>query len=146
MLLFVYGILRDPELLAAVLNRPLRADQVLAAVAPGYRATYAPNRLTPALVRAPGGAAEGLVLLGLSAFEHDLIDALADSASRRMVLPVMIGEELHEALAHLPAGPIVPGDPWSLTHWQAVHKAAALPGEIARAAEMRQRLIAIRPH
>ncbi|WP_395818242.1 gamma-glutamylcyclotransferase family protein [Devosia sp.] len=146
MLLFVYGILRDPELLAAVLDRPLRADQVLAAVAPGYRATYAPNRLTPALVRAPGGAAEGLVLLGLSAFEHDLIDALADSASRRMVLPVMIGEELHEALAHLPAGPMVPGDPWSFTHWQAVHKAAALPGEIARAAEMRQRLIAIRPH
>ena len=36
--LFVYGTLRDPELLSAVLGRPLRAGEALGAVAPGFRA------------------------------------------------------------------------------------------------------------
>ena len=62
--LFVYGTLRDPDLLAAVLGRPLQAGEVIAAAAPGFRATHYPNRVYPALIRAPGGFAEGLVLLG----------------------------------------------------------------------------------
>jgi len=144
--LFVYGILRDPELLAGVLGRSLRAGEALGGVAPGWRASFAPNRRTPGLVRAPGGRAEGLVLLGLSPFEHDLVDQVEGDGFRRGIVPVMIEEELHEAQAHLPTVPFSPGDPWSLAHWQATHKHAALPGEIARAAALRQRLIAIRPH
>ena len=55
--LFVYGTLRDPDLLAAVLGRPLAACEILAAVAPGFRAAHYPNRIYPALIRAPGAAA-----------------------------------------------------------------------------------------
>jgi gamma-glutamylcyclotransferase (GGCT)/AIG2-like uncharacterized protein YtfP len=145
-LLFVYGTLRDADLLAAVLGRPLRGGEALAAVAPGFRATHYPNRIYPALIRAPGGAAEGLVLTGLSAFELDLLDQYEGSEYRRGIVPVMIEEELHEAEAYLPAIPVAGGDPWTLERWQTVHKAGALAGEAALAEEIRRRLIAVRPN
>ncbi len=145
-LLFVYGTLRDPDLLAAVLGRPLRAAEALAAVAPGFRATHYPNRIYPALIRAPGGSAEGLLLTGLSPFEVDLLDQFEGSEYRRDIVPVMIEEELHEAQAYLPAIAVAGGEPWSLEHWQAVHKADVLQADAAQADEIRRKLIAIRPH
>lgn len=144
--LFVYGTLRDPDLLAAVLGRPLAAGEMLAAVAPGFRATHYPNRIYPALIRAPGGVAEGLVLVGLSAFEWDLLDQFEGSEYRRAIVPVMIGEELHEAHAYLPSIPVSGGDPWSLQRWQALHKADVLRADAVQADEIRTKLIAIRPN
>jgi gamma-glutamylcyclotransferase (GGCT)/AIG2-like uncharacterized protein YtfP len=146
-LLFVYGTLRDPDLLAGVLNRPLRADRMLAATAPGFAAVNYPGRLYPALVRVPGAAADGLVLTDLAAFEHDLLDAFEGNEYRRGVVPVMIGEELHEAAAYLPAI-AVPADapPWTLATWQQQHKPRVLGAERAGAEEIRRRLIAVRPH
>jgi gamma-glutamylcyclotransferase (GGCT)/AIG2-like uncharacterized protein YtfP len=144
--LFVYGTLRDPDLLAAVLGRPLSDAEALAAVAPGFRAMHYPNRIYPALIRAPGGNAEGLALVGLTPFELDLLDAFEGSEYRRSVVPVMIGEELHEADAYLPTIAIAGGDPWTLERWQAVHKADILQVEALQAEEIRQKLIAIRPH
>ena len=145
-LLFVYGTLRDPDLLCAVLGRPLRAGETLAAVAPGFRATHYPNRIYPALIRAPGGSAEGLLLTGLSPFELDLLDQFEGQEYRRDIVPVMVGEELHEAMAYLPAIPVAGDDPWTLEHWQAVHKAAVLKADAALADDIRRKLIAIRPH
>lgn len=146
-LLFVYGTLRDPDLLAGVLNRPLRADRMLAATAPGFAALHYPGRLYPALVRAPGAAAEGLVLTDLTAFEHDLLDAFEGAEYRRGLVPVMIDEELHEAAAYLPAI-AVPADapPWTLAAWQRHHKPRVLGSERAGADEIRRRLIAVRPN
>src|SRR5690348_7753130 len=101
--LFVYGTLRDPDLLSGVLNRPLNAGHMLPATAPGFAAVHYPNRIYPALVRKPGAAAEGLILTDLSPFEKDLLDAFEGPEYRRDIIPVMIGEELHEAFAYLPA-------------------------------------------
>jgi hypothetical protein len=55
--------------------------------------------------------------------------------------------ELHEADAYLPtiALPTNAHD-WSLSRWQAEHKARVLVSEGAEAARLRQRLIAIRPN
>lgn len=145
-LLFVYGTLRDPDLLFAVLGRPLRADAVLAAVAPGYRATYYPGRVYPALIRGSGGAADGLVLVGLTPFEFDLLDRFEGSEYHRGVVPVMIGEELHEADAYLPSVAVTGGDPWMLERWQAAHKADVLRADAAQADEIRRALIAVRPN
>jgi len=144
--LFVYGTLRDPDLLAAVLGRPLAAGEILAAVAPGFRTTHYPNRTYPALIRAPGGTAEGLVLMGLSAFEFDLLDEFKGKEYRRDIVPVMTGEELHEAHAYLPSIPISGRDPWSLERWQVVHKAEVLRADAMRAENIRVKLIAIRPN
>jgi gamma-glutamylcyclotransferase (GGCT)/AIG2-like uncharacterized protein YtfP len=144
--LFVYGTLRDPDLLAAVLGRALRPGEAEPAVAPGFRATFYPGRIYPALIRAPGGAAEGLLLLSLSPFELDLLDAFEGEEYRRGVVPVIVGEELHEANAYLPAIPVAGDDPWLLEVWQAEHKSRVLGADAAQAAEIRQKLIAIRPH
>jgi gamma-glutamylcyclotransferase (GGCT)/AIG2-like uncharacterized protein YtfP len=145
--LFVYGTLRDPDLLAAILNRPLPADAALAAVAPGFAALHYPGRPYPALVRKPGGAAAGLALLGLSPFERDLLDRFEGAEYVRGVLAVLLGEELHEAEAYLPAVTVpATSPPWSLAGWQARHKPHVLAGEIATAQALRARLLAVRPH
>jgi gamma-glutamylcyclotransferase (GGCT)/AIG2-like uncharacterized protein YtfP len=145
--LFAYGTLRDPDLLAAALNRPLRPDGALYARAPGFRAVHYPNRVYPALIRAPGAAAEGLLLTDLSAFERDLLDAFEGEEYRREVIPAMVDVELHEAYAYLPAITVPPTAPeWSLAAWQASHKRKVLAAEAASAAEIRTRLISVRPH
>ncbi|MBI4923071.1 MAG: gamma-glutamylcyclotransferase [Devosia nanyangense] len=146
-LLFVYGTLRDPDLLAAVLARPLVGAAMPAAVAPGFCAVHFPGRIYPALIRAPGAAAEGLVLADLTPFERDLLDAYEGEEYRRSLIPVMIGEELHEAFAYLPAIVVpVDAEPWTLSAWQAAHKPRVLGSERAAADALRTRLIAIRPH
>jgi hypothetical protein len=145
--LFVYGTLRDPDLLPAVLGRALPAGSVHTAEAPGFRAVHYPGRVYPALVMAPGAAAPGLVLTALTPFERDLLDAFEGEEYRRGPIPVMIGEELHEADAYLPAI-AVPADaePWSLNRWQTMHKPRVIVGEVATSEALRARLIAIRPN
>lgn len=146
-LLFLYGTLRDPDLLAGVLARPLNGDAMLAAHAPGFAAVHYPGRPYPALVRSPGGAAEGLVLTDLSTFERDLLNMFEGEEYRPSIIPVIIGEELHEALAYLPAIAIPPdAGPWTLGNWQIRHKPNVLSSERQSADQIRLKLIAIRPH
>jgi gamma-glutamylcyclotransferase (GGCT)/AIG2-like uncharacterized protein YtfP len=144
--LFVYGTLRDDQMLAAVLGRPLQPGERLPAVAPGHVTVHYPGRAYPALRRQPGGEAPGDVLIRLSRFELDLLDRFEGDEYRRGVVPVMVGEELHEADAYLPAIAVRGGAAWSLAHWQARHKPLALPREAMAADEIRQRLIATRPN
>ncbi|HEY4201707.1 MAG TPA: gamma-glutamylcyclotransferase family protein [Devosiaceae bacterium] len=146
-LLFVYGTLRDPDLLAGVLARRLNAAAMLPATAPGFRAVHYPARAYPALVRVPGATAEGLVLTDLTPFERDLLDAFEGAEYRPTLIPVMIAEEVHEAFAYLPAIAVPPdAAPWTLEHWRRQHKPRVIAGEHAGADELRQRLIAVRPH
>lgn len=144
--LFVYGTLRDDQMLAAVLNRPLQPGERLPAVAPGHVTVHYPGRAYPALLRQPGGVAPGNVLIRLTRFELDLLDRFEGDEYRRGVVPVMIDEELHEADAYLPVVEVRGNAPWSLEQWQALHKLQALPREAMAADEIRQRLILTRPH
>lgn len=145
--LFVYGTLRDPDLLAAVLGRAV--GTAYPARAPGFRAVHYPRRVYPALVRAPGAAAEGLLVTGLTPFERDLLDAYEGDEYARGPIAAMLADEpeLHEADAYLPAI-AVPTDAheWSLSRWQQEHKPRVLVSESAVAARLRERLIAIRPN
>ena len=147
--LFVYGTLRDPDLLAGLLGRRLPPETVHAARAPGFKAVHYPGRIYPALVRSPGAGADGLLIAGLSPFERDLLDAYEGEEYRRTPIPTMLTEEpeLHEADAYLPVV-AVPTDAheWSLSRWQGEHKARVLVNELAEAARLRERLIAIRPN
>ncbi|MGN6486291.1 MAG: gamma-glutamylcyclotransferase family protein [Devosia sp.] len=147
--LFVYGTLRDPELLAAVLGRPLRPGTLHAARAPGFKVVPYPQRVYPALVRVPGGTADGLLLTGLTPFERDLLDAWEGDEYRRGPIATMLADEpeLHEADAYLPVAPVSAAAPeWSLSRWQAEHKPLTLVTEYAAAARLRERLLAIRPN
>src|SRR5689334_12650303 len=93
--LFVYGTLRDPDLLAGILCRPPASERHVHAAAPGFRAVHYRARIYPALVRAPGAAAPGLLLTDLSSFERDLLDAYEGDEYRRELIPVMVDAELH---------------------------------------------------
>ena len=146
-MLFAYGTLRDPDLLSGVLGRSRKTTAALPAAAPGMAAVHYPGRIYPALVRRPGGAAAGVVLTDLTPFEMDLLDAFEGEEYRREIIPVMIGEELHEAFAYLPVIAIPVNAPdWTLRDWQHEHKARVLAGERATAEELRRKLIAIRPN
>ncbi|RYH11027.1 MAG: gamma-glutamylcyclotransferase [Alphaproteobacteria bacterium] len=147
--LFAYGTLRDPDLIGAVLGRPLRPGSAHPARAPGFKAVYYPGRIYPALIRSPGAGAEGVLITGLSPFERDLLDAYEGDEYRRGPIATMLADEpeLHEADAYLPVV-TVPTDAheWSLSRWQAEHKTRAIVSESAEAARLRERLIAIRPN
>ena len=137
-LVFVYGTLCDPELRAAVLGRVLAPPQVAAAVVPGHCAVLWPGRTYPGLVRRPGGIAEGLLLLGLSAADVERLDVYEGPEYRRVLLPAIVDGELHEAEAFVPVPPFAgDGAAWSLHHWQANHKRAALVALAEEAARRR---------
>jgi gamma-glutamylcyclotransferase (GGCT)/AIG2-like uncharacterized protein YtfP len=142
-MLFVYGTLRDPELLSAVLGRPASG---LTAAAPGFAAVHYPGRIYPALLRRPGAVTAGLVLTDLTAFELDLLDAFEGDEYRRSIVPVIVDEALHEAFAYLPTVAVKDQPEWSFAHWQMEHKARVLAGETATAEQLRTKLIAIRPN
>jgi gamma-glutamylcyclotransferase (GGCT)/AIG2-like uncharacterized protein YtfP len=142
-MLFVYGTLRDPDVLGAVLGRSATG---LNAAAPGYAVVYYPGRVYPALLRRPGAAAPGRVLTDISLFEIDLLDAFEGDEYRREIIAVMIDEELHEAFAYMPVVAVAGQPDWTLPTWQAEHKARILAGERATAEQLRAKLIASRPH
>jgi hypothetical protein len=145
--LFVYGTLSDPDLLAAVIGRRVDARNILAAVAPGFRAVFYPQRIYPALVRAPGGRAAGFLILGLTPFERDVLDAFEGAEYLREITPVVVDEEVHEADAYIPVIAIAADAPaWSLSTWQQNHKPHVLFEDGAAAADLRARLIAVRPN
>lgn len=143
--LFFYGTLRDLDLLRAVLGRQPAPGHLALGTAPGFR-TVGPAGGYPALVRAPGGRAEGLVLLAVTSFELDLLDAFAAGDYRRAPIPVIVEAELHEIEAYLPVAKVPPAPDWSLAAWRETQKAGALAGDGRTAAELRARLIASRPN
>ena len=145
--LFAYGTLRDPDILRAVLGRPLVPHALHPARAPGFRAVPYPGRVYPALVRVPGSAAEGLVITDLTPFERDLLDAFEGAEYLRQPIAVLIEEDLFEADAYLPTMPVSAGNTeWSLLRWQTNHKADVIVVEAETASELRARLIATRPN
>lgn len=120
---------------------------MIAAAAPGYSAVLYPQRIYPALVPAPGARAEGILILGLTPFERDVLDVFEGAEYRRGIVPVIVDEELHEADAYLPVVKVAANAPrWSLAHWQATHKAEVLVEDGAAGADIRARLMAVRPN
>jgi hypothetical protein len=145
--LFAYGTLSDPQLLMRLLARPVTAATLIPASAPGWRAAQLAGKPWPVLVRAPGRAASGVLVMGLSPFERDLLDAYEGAGYKRSPVAVMVDVELFEADAYLPALAPPPDAPdWQLAEWQMNHKPRALVSEGAEADRLREKLIAIRPH
>ncbi|MEO3785975.1 gamma-glutamylcyclotransferase family protein [Actinocorallia sp. B10E7] len=72
--LFVYGTLRFPEVLDALLGR---VPELSPARAEGWRVAALPGRVYPGLVAA-GGVADGLLIRGLAPDELELLHAYED--------------------------------------------------------------------
>lgn len=123
--LFVYGTLRDPDILAAVIGRNPAAVEPAALV--GYRAAVYPGRTYPGLAAAPGARAAGLLLTGLDARELALLDAFEAEEYRRAAVTVATAEGDRAAEVYLPVVPIAPdAADWTLDEWAARHKAGML--------------------
>ena len=135
--LFIYGTLRDPDILAAVLGRNVPPAALQPATAQGYRTVYYPGQVYPALVAAPGDSAAGALLQGLSAGELAALDAYEGDEYRRASLVVQTDIGAGTALAYLPTQAIAPDAPaWTLETWTATHKPIVLTheSEVAKAA------------
>ena len=142
-LLFAYGTLRDPDLLAGVLGRPLRRDAMLPAAAPGFAAVHYPERVYPALIAVPDGDAPGLLLHGLTAIELSILDAFEGDEYRRDTIVVQTRSGTVRADVYLPVTAIgTDATPWTLELWTALHKSSVLSGERSTAAALRERLSA----
>ena len=98
--LFVYGTLRFPEVLDALLGR---VPELSPARAEGWRAAALPGRVYPGLGAAPG-TADGLLVGGLGAAELALLHAYEDTEYEVVEIrltdgrPALAYRWLHEAL------------------------------------------------
>lgn len=136
--LFLYGTLRDPDILAAVLGRLVAPADLAAATASGCVAVYYPGRLYPALVRRAATAAPGL-LMRATADDLAALDAFEGDEYRRGALEVATASDVVSAQVYWPAVAVPPSVPdWTLERWTLEHKAQVLAREtaLARAARL----------
>ncbi len=117
--LFVYGTLRDREILAAVLGRTVDTAVLRPAQAPGWRAVYYPGESYPALVVAERDAAPGLLIDRLTVTDFERLDLYEGNQYRRCVISTLCGAETVMADAYLPLIAIAPDAPaWNLDEWK----------------------------
>ncbi|WP_404401286.1 gamma-glutamylcyclotransferase family protein [Pelagibacterium halotolerans] len=121
--LFVYGTLRDPHVLAAVVNRRLHETETAPARAPDFRTVYYPGHTFPAIIPVPGTAAPGLVLYGLGETEMALLDAYEGDDYIRAPVTIAVRGEAITAWAYLPTAQISADAPdWTLEQWNEIHR------------------------
>jgi hypothetical protein len=134
LLLFLYGTLRDPEILAAVLGRSPSGDDLVLATAPDCAAVGFPDRPYPALVRRAGSVAEGLLLKRVTPRDIAALDAFEGEEYRRGPIAVAVASAVLPAEVYWPAIPVPPSSPdWTLDRWTREHKQRVLARETALA-------------
>jgi gamma-glutamylcyclotransferase (GGCT)/AIG2-like uncharacterized protein YtfP len=138
--LFVYGTLRDLDVLDALLGRALKDQERIDATAPGFAAVHYPDRVYPGLIVNPAGNAPGLLLYGLTAIDLNVLDAFEGNEYRRAAIAVQTRSGPASADVYLPVTPIrADAPPWTLEQWTALHKSSVLAGERSTAAALRER-------
>lgn len=144
--LFVFGTLRDEDVLAAALGRWLEPGQRQPAVAHGFAAIPYPGRTYPMLRAESGRFAEGMLLRGLTAIDLSLLDAFEGEEYRRLAISVEAAGRSEAAEVYW-ADIAAPADApaWSFEDWRRNHKADLLVEAHEAAARARARLTAQAP-
>lgn len=116
---FFYGSLRDPELLSAVLGRPVAAGDLAPARLPDHAIRRVRGESFPCVVAAPGEAAEGALVRDLTEAEVARVAFFEDEAEYELrPLPVTLADGgTLEALVCFPRGRTEPDGPWRLDDW-----------------------------
>ncbi len=137
--LFLYGTLRDADILAAVLGRTVAEHDLIGATAPDCAAVYFPGQLYPALVQRPGSAASGLLLIHSTMDDLAALDAFEGDEYRRGPVQVATARETVAAAVYWPTVAVPPSaTDWTLDRWTREHKPAVIlrETELARAARL----------
>ncbi|MEW2353183.1 gamma-glutamylcyclotransferase family protein [Spirillospora sp. NPDC029432] len=108
--LFVYGTLRFPEVLEALLGRVPRLSP---ARVRGWSVRALAGEVYPGMVAEPGAAAEGVLIIGLDPAERDLLDAFEGEPYEVVAVPLDGGGE---ARAYAWTGPTEP-HAWDVEHF-----------------------------
>ena len=128
--LFVYGTLRDPEVLALVLGRVLPAGSCRAAMAPGCAAADMPGRNYPGLRREANSAAPGMLIEGLGGTDLARLDCFEGGEYARGPVEVIVNGVAINADVYWPVRAIDAAAPeWVLADWVERHKPAFLAAE-----------------
>ena len=144
--LFVYGTLRDEDVLLAVLGHALEPGQRQPAVAHGHRAVFYPGRTYPALIADPQSFAEGMLLRGLTDFDRDVLDGFEGAEYERLALSIEAAGRAEAVEVYWPTKAIADDAPtWSFEDWRRNHKATLLAEDGQNAARLRARLMAQTP-
>ena len=132
MTFFFFGTLRDPEVLALVLDRRLAEGDRVAASLPDHRAVRAAAAPYPVLVRARGGAVDGAALLRPSRRDEQRITWFEEDEFEARWRFVWTGESWLRARVFFALEPLRPSAiPWDYASWQDHEK----PDYIARCVE-----------
>ncbi len=125
--IFFFGSLRDQALLEVVLGRPIPASAMVAVTAPGHAAFRLADEVYPALVPAPGQDAEGVLIHGLTAGDHDRL-AFYEEAEYGLA-PIEVVTDEGPVQAHYFRGtekPQISAEPWDFAAWCDGHRAIAI--------------------
>ena len=129
---FFYGTLRDPDVLALVLNRDLTDRDHLAAWLPEHRIVRAAEEPYPVLVPTPGAVAEGTALLSPSRRDECRINWFEEDEYWPSWQTIRIGQAAARARVFLPLEGLRASDaPWDYPRWRSEEK----PGFLERCAE-----------
>ena len=139
--LFVYGTLRDPDVLTLVLGHAVDPAPRIAALAPRHRVVFFPQRTYPALVPDPTTVAEGPLLRDLSAADLAALDLFEGDEYSRKAVEIIVSGTPERADVYWPEVPIQAGGPdWRLQDWTTRHKSAFLAAEARNITELRRNL------
>lgn len=123
--LFVFGSLKDPDVLEVVLGRAPGDIECVPAKLRGYRVARLPDESYPVLTESPGGIADGLLLKDLGQEDLDRIAFFEnyEYTFRRCVVEELPAAREVEAL-YCDEGETASGprEAWSLEEWQRAHK------------------------
>ena len=135
--LFVYGTLRDADVLALAVGRVVVPAQSRPAMVQGCEVVVFPGRRFPAIRRAAGGVAEGVLIAGLDAGDMVALDHFEGEEYARQAIDLIVNGCTVIGDVYWPSSEIGPGTPWCFEDWLAHHKAGFLAGETKNAAEWR---------
>lgn len=132
--LFIYGTLRDREILSAVLGRDIDTATLRVATAPGWRTVYYPGAVYPALVPAARATAPGLLLEALDDEDLARLDAFEGSQYMRSTIAALCGANAMEVQTYMPSIAIDADAPdWTLEGWMERHRAKVIDAETTEA-------------
>lgn len=123
--LFVFGTLRDREVLEIVLARAVAADSLRSATLADFCVVRLPDESYPILIPALGELADGAIIADLQAEDMKRIEFFESEEYTFRECKVSVDGAAIVDAVYCSEGTVAQGavEPWDLEHWHRTHKA-----------------------